>query len=192
MARIRTFVAVEIPSNVRQQATQLIERLRQAGGNVKWVEPPNLHFTLNFLGEVDEREVNDVCTVVAQAAGKIDPFEMHCMGVGAFPNVARPRTIWLGVDEGSEAMCRLQDAIATALVPLGFRKEKRAFLPHLTLGRVRRGGPELRALSQRIKEHAEYDAGVAAVEEAVVFSSRLESTGPIYQAMSRAELGNAL
>ena len=93
MSKIRTFVAVEISSKVRSRAADLIEIFSSQGGNFKWVDTENLHFTLCFLGDVDDRELNDVCQAVARGASQVSPFELTCGGVGAFPEIDRPRTI---------------------------------------------------------------------------------------------------
>ncbi len=188
MKKIRTFVAVDVAEAVRERAAQLIELLRGAGGDVKWVEPHNLHLTLKFLGDVAETEVNSVCQAVARAAAGMPPFLMSVQGAGAFPHIGRPRTIWIGVEEGTEPLQSLQRAVDKALKPLGFPKEQRAFHPHLTLGRIRRGGPELHALSDRLREQQGFDAGSSMIDEVVVYASYLDRSGPTYQAMSRVAL----
>lgn len=190
MSRIRTFLAVEICDEVRRRAAELIGSLRTDGDDIKWIEPHNLHFTLNFLGDVNDNEVHDVCRVAVKAAAQFPLFEMECLGLGAFPHVGNPRTIWLGVGEGSEPMCGLQDVLAEGLSELGFPRENRQFVPHLTLGRSRRGG-RTRHLTSRLVELADFAAGRCIVEEVVVFSSILEPTGPLYHALAHAPLADA-
>jgi 2'-5' RNA ligase len=190
MARIRTFLAIEIGDEIRRRAADLIKSLRSDGDDIKWVEPQNLHFTLNFLGDVDDTEVHDVCRVAAQVAEKIPLFELRCVGVGAFPHVGNPRTIWLGVGEGSEAMCNLQEALSVGLADLGFPREHRRYKPHLTMGRARQGG-RTRHLTTKLTELAEIEAGVCIVEDVVVFSSVLEQGGPIYHPLAHAPLADA-
>jgi RNA 2',3'-cyclic 3'-phosphodiesterase len=185
----RTFVAVETGDAVRKRAVELIKSLGAAGADVKWVERHNLHMTLKFLDEVPSREIARVCEAVAQAAGQQQPFELEIRGAGAFPSAGRPRTVWLGAGEGQELMIALQGRIDAALKQLGFRKEPRRFEPHLTIGRVRGGGPSVAALGQLLGQQAEFDAGRFLVSEVVVFSSELTREGPIYEALGRAELG---
>jgi 2'-5' RNA ligase len=189
MARIRTFLAVELCDEVRRRSAELIKSLRSDGDDIKWVEPHNLHFTLNFLGDVNDTEVHDVCRVAAEAAARVPLFELECAGLGAFPHVGNPRTIWLGVREGAESMCRLQEALTAGLADLGFPPEHRQYKPHLTLGRSRRDG-RTRGLSSRLSELAETEAGRCIVEEVVVFSSVLEPTGPVYHALAHAPLAD--
>jgi 2'-5' RNA ligase len=190
MARIRTFLAVEICDEVRRRAADLIKSLRSEGDDIKWGEPRNLHFTLNFLGDVNDADVHDVCQAAARVAAEMPLFEMSCVGVGAFPHVGNPRTIWLGVREGNEAMCRLQEGLAVGMAELGFPREHRQYKPHLTLGRSRRGG-RTSHLTRQLTELVEFEAGRCIVEDVVVFSSILEPGGPIYHALSHAELADA-
>src|SRR5881296_2667062 len=95
--RIRTFIAVEIDRSVRKQLEKLQEALAPTARDVKWVEPENIHLTLNFLGDVDEREVYAVCKTVQEIVAGRPAFEISVAGFGGFPNANRPRVIWAGV-----------------------------------------------------------------------------------------------
>jgi len=183
---LRTFVAVEIAAETHARAGQLIGRLQAASPDVKWVEPRNLHWSLQFLGEVDVREIPQVCDAVTRAVADVPQFDLEAHGAGAFPDLHRPRTLWLGAAAGSEEMAALHERIAASLAPLGFRQEQRRFRPHLTLGRVR-GGPhaELTAL---LEQHRDFAAGITEVEEVVVFSCDLSRGGPTYDVLATAEL----
>ena len=186
---VRTFVAVELSPAVRAAAEQLIRGLEAAPAEVKWVEPHNLHLTLKFLGEVPSREISRVCQAAQRGAAEIEPFECELCGAGAFPNASRPRTLWLGTGAGEQEMVALHDHIEAALAKVGYRKEHRRFQPHLTIGRVRRGGPAVAELGELVKAHAEFHAGRLSVRQVVVFSSQLTPRGPIYEALGRARLG---
>jgi 2'-5' RNA ligase len=186
---IRTFIAVEISPEVLARAAELSAALRPAGADVKWVETHNLHLTVKFLGDVQDEQLADVIRAVQGAAAKVEPFELEVHGAGAFPNAGRPRTIWLGARDGSEAMADLAAAIEKALKPLGFSPEHRRFQPHLTIGRVREVRRGLKELSERLWQFADFAAGRTPVEEAIVFSSDLTPRGPIYQRLGTAALG---
>ena len=186
---LRTFVAVEINAAVRQRAEELIEQLRSAGADVKWVAAHNLHLTLKFLGDVATQESPRVCDAVARGAAEVEPFELEVRGAGAFPNTRRPRTLWLGVGSGEQQMVALHDKVERPLEKLGFRPEHRRHQPHLTIGRIRRGGPGVTELGQLLQQHADYAAGRVKVSQVVVFSSQLGPGGPTYEALSRAKLG---
>jgi 2'-5' RNA ligase len=186
---LRTFVAVEIDSATRRRAEQLIEELSAVPADVKWVEANNLHLTLKFLGDVASQEIPRVCETVQLGAAEVDPFEVEVRGAGAFPNTRRPRTLWLGVGAGQQEMVALHDRVEDPLRKLGFRPEHRRYEPHLTIGRVRRGGPGLAALGQLLEQRADYIAGRVKVSQVVVFASQLGREGPTYEALSRARLG---
>jgi len=187
---VRTFVAVELSDAVREAAAELGRRLGAAGAEVKWVDAANMHLTLQFLGDVPMQETAAVCKAAAGAVEGIEPFDLEIRGAGAFPHPGRPRTIWLGAGAGLDEMVVLHGRVEDALAELGFRKERRRYKPHLTIGRVRRGKIGLAELGNLIRENADYSAGLCTVSEVVVFSSQLEPTGPIYTALGRAALGN--
>lgn len=189
MNTTRTFVAVNVSPAVIEQATALIDRLRAAPTDVKWVEPHNMHISVRFLGDVRDADIPDVCRAVTEAVSAMQPFAISCRGAGAFPDAHRPRTIWLGVDQGLDELTGLQAAVEESLASVGFAKEGRVYHPHLTLGRVRSGGPALRDLGRLIRDHADFEAGTAAIEEVVVFASYLDRSGPTYQPLGRARLG---
>ena len=185
---IRTFVAVDIDTAVRDCAAELIDEFSAAGADVKWVQPHNLHLTLKFLGNVDSGEIHQVCGAVQRAVGDVAPFDFELRGAGAFPNANRPRTLWLGVGRGEKEMAELNKLIESPLAKLGFPKESRRFHPHLTIGRARRGGPGVGELGKLIGQYADFELGRTTVSEVIVFSSQLDRSGPTYEALARAEL----
>src|SRR5437867_1335144 len=135
--RIRTFIAVDIDRAVRDRTVSLQDKLAEAGVAVKWVEPENLHITLLFLGEVDERDLISVCRAVDGACRGHGPFALSIEGSGAFPNNRRPKTLWVGVGQGVQELTALHDALEPPLKELGcYRREDLPYSPHLTLGRV--------------------------------------------------------
>ena len=192
MHKIRTFVAVDIDESVRRRAARLIELLAASVGNVKWVEPQNMHLTLQFLGDVPQTDVHEVCLAVQRAVTACAPFSMSLLGAGAFPHAGRPSTVWIGVDDGAQQLKTLQRCIQQKLKPLGFPPERRAYHPHLTIGRIRRGRVTGGAqLAQGLRDQQSFDAGRSMVDQVIVYASYLERTGPSYQAMSRIGLPGA-
>lgn len=185
---IRTFVAVEVAAEVRDHAARLIARLQTAQANVRWVPTENLHLTLKFLGDVDVAETPKICTAVAQAAAEVPAFEMQCFGTGAFPNVNRPRTLWIGIGVGAESLTHLQANIETALEELGYPKEQRRFHGHLTIGRIRQGRQGISQLAELLRSREDLVLGTTKVQEAIVFASRLGRDGARYEPLGRARL----
>jgi 2'-5' RNA ligase len=188
MAKTRTFIAVEALDEVHAAALTVIDRLRSATSNVKWVDPDNLHWTLQFLGDLTDTEMAEVCLRTVRTAAKHDAFTVEAKGVGAFPSAKRPRTLWLGAGQGAENMIALQSDIERALSSLGFRGENRAFVPHLTLGRVNRGDAG-RTLAERLEKLSDFAGGVMGVDAVIVFASELGREGPTYHVLANAPLG---
>jgi RNA 2',3'-cyclic 3'-phosphodiesterase len=182
--KVRTFVAVELSPEVIAQTLELLRDWQKIDAPVRWVDGQQLHLTLAFLGDVDTLDLPDVCKAVTQAVEPLPPFEWHAEGVGAFPNLERPRTIWLGAGEGADELITLHEAIERGLSQLGFRGEGRRFKPHVTLGRVRSADENLGLLVQRIREQESLFAGVCDVTEVTIFSSELERRGPVYEPLA--------
>jgi 2'-5' RNA ligase len=189
MSKTRTFIAVEALDEVQTSALGVIDRLRGAAAGVKWVAPDNLHWTLQFLGDLDDREMAEVCLRTVRVAARHAPFELAALGVGAFPSIQRPRTLWLGAGEGAAEFCALQADIEAALRELGFRGEGRAFVPHLTLGRAaNRAGAGASLLTDRLAPLADFDGGRMSIDEVLVFASELGRDGPAYTVLAHAPL----
>jgi 2'-5' RNA ligase len=189
MARLRTFIAVAIDKAIRDHAVILQEALGRSGADVKWVEPENIHVTLLFLGEVEDRTIPAVCRVVAEVAAGLAPFEMSVEAVGCFPSPRRPKTLWVGVGEGRQELVALHDALEPPLLELGcYRREERQYTPHITLGRVR-GPAGTDELATALARRADWHGGQVRVREVLVMSSELRPEGPSYTVLGRGKLG---
>ena len=184
---MRTFLAVEASDEVRAQVGRLISELAQTSAHVKWVEPANLHLTLKFFGDICDEDVSRICSAVTDAVAPISAFDCPCQGIGAFPHLGRPRTIWAGMPGCQARMAELSDGIEQALAALGFPRERRAFHPHLTLGRVREGR-RLGPLTALLRQHSGISLGIMDVSTVIFFSSQLLPTGPLYTALARFAL----
>jgi 2'-5' RNA ligase len=190
MARLRTFIAIDPGKAVRDRLVGLQQALARAGTEVKWVEPANLHVTLLFLGEVDERDVVDLCRAVSTCCSSRGGFRLAIERVGCFPNPRRPRVVWVGAGSGAQDVVALHDALEPPLLDLGcYRREDRPYKPHITLGRVR-GDRPTEGLAAALARHAGWQSGTADVNEVLVLSSELTPTGPVYTVLSRARLSS--
>ena len=188
MSKTRTFIAVEAIDEVHACALQAIDRLRSTADHVKWVAPDNLHWTLQFLGDITDQEISEVCRRVGRVAESHTPFSLTAEGVGAFPSVDKPKTLWLGAGEGSGALCQLQLAIEESLADLGFRRERRRFVPHITLGRSGRGNAAGAMLPAQVAKLGDFAGGQMAVDEVTVFASELTREGPLYAPLAHLPL----
>ncbi|MCL6451351.1 MAG: RNA 2',3'-cyclic phosphodiesterase [Acetobacteraceae bacterium] len=177
--RLRCFVAVPLEGEVHGSAVGFLRRLAALAPAVKWVEPENLHFTLKFLGEVEEGRLEKVKAALGQALAGKAAFGLELCGAGAFPNLRRPRVVWLGAGAGRDRLGELAEAVESALAPLGFPREARAFSPHLTLGRARQPGAA-GALAAELEAAGSRPWGELKVDRVVLMQSTLTPRGPIY------------
>ncbi len=188
MAKIRTFVAVDVSAKVQAGIAKLIERLALTGIDYKWVDRENLHITLNFLGEVDEKEVPEVCRCVQSAVVDFPSFEITLSGLGSFPSANKPKVVWVGSEMGQEHLSELNDRIAAKLEAMRFPRDRNAFHAHLTLGRLRRGGRWNQSFTDSLKKFADFDGGQCIIDQVVVYSSFLDRLGPTYTPMATIKL----
>lgn len=184
---MRLFIAVNLPDGEKERLYRETAMLRAGGLPVRWVAPESLHITLSFLGEVAERDAEGVRAVLTRVAANGSPFRLALHGIGAFPNLKRPRVIWVGAEPAPE-LIGVQDELATQLAELGFRREERPFSPHLTLGRSTSQRSAdfagFEALAARIRYRAEID--IATVD---LMQSRLHAKGAQYTRLFAAPLG---
>ncbi len=135
---MRLFIAVDLSEEQKSYLTDLQSELKSSLNNVKWVDVYALHITLKFLGEVETIPHEKLFSLLHQAVEKFRPFEFNLKRLGVFPNKSRPRVIWTGVDKGNERLIELSTRINQELKKEGFEEEKKAFIPHVTLGRIKK------------------------------------------------------
>jgi 2'-5' RNA ligase len=125
---------------------------------------------------------------VEAAAAEQQAFELSIEGTGCFPNLRRPRTVWIGVGQGLDETRALHNALERPLLKLGcYRREERLFTPHVTLGRIRSDKP-MNQLTAALVKNQDYQAGASMIHEVRIMSSELLPDGPVYTVMSRAHL----
>ena len=187
MKRQRLFVAVEVDSDVRARLVEVQRILATSGANVKWVEFENIHLTLKFIGEVDATVTHKIGEIVGEAARQVPPFSYSVDGLGTFPEKGPPRVVWAGVGKGAEPLVRLFQLLNRSLVSYGVAFERRRFVPHITLGRVRSktGGSSLRSA---VEQFADRHFGIVDVDRVLLFESRLTKSGPIYTPVATFDL----
>jgi RNA 2',3'-cyclic 3'-phosphodiesterase len=188
----RLFVAVPTPAGVRDAVAELVDSVR-AGANpdkrdVRWVRLEGLHLTLRFLGPTAEEGIPDVAAAVDRAAAAIEPFDVAIGGAGAFPSVARPRALWLGVTAGANELGAAARTLDDRLAEVDWSRDDRAYRAHLTLARSDgvRAGPEV---ARRLIAAAESFETRFQAESLVLFES-ISGGGPArYEPLHQARLG---
>jgi len=189
MTRIRTFLAIEATESIRGAGESLIRKLTDFVEGGRWVKRENIHLSLKFLGDVEDHELHSVCRAARAATAKAKPFVLDCQSMGVFPNMQKPNTIWMGVNDANNKLADLQQHVEDALSDLGFPLEIRRFTGHLTLGRIRSSRGEHTELQEFVDSQAEKVYGQMSVTELVVFSSELNREGPTYNVIGRCPLG---
>lgn len=190
--QIRSFIAIELPEQAREGLARLRRELeRDEHGFVKWVDPQGIHLTLKFLGNIPAKRVTEITEAMKKAVQAISPFQLEISGLGAFPSLKQPRVFWVGVSGELDKLSALQQNIDSALAALGFAKEERPFVAHLTLARIREGASpaERRDFGELVDSTTfqdKYPVEVAAVR---LMRSQLMPAGAIYTCLSVVGLG---
>src|SRR5713101_6749295 len=174
---MRLFVALEIPSAVRENIAALLQSLRAVSPQTRWARPENLHVTLKFIGEVPETKLGAIRSALA-AARSDQPVTLDFRGLGFFPNDKHPRVFWAGI-EASPNLKTLAADIDKATEKLGIPREQRPFSPHLTLARIE--PPRLpEKLRAAIQENAARDFGSLRSGQFHLIESKLKPSGAEY------------
>ncbi len=180
---IRSFVALELSDEVREKLVVVLQRLQRTSASVKWVEPENLHLTLKFLGEVPEEQIELVTEALKTVAQATEPFSFVVKGVGGFPDLRRPRVLWVGV-EATQPLIRLQQLVEKAMEQLGFAPEERAYHPHITIGRVK-ATTGIEKVREILSEYANVEFGEVFISHLTLFRSDLSREGPTYTPLAK-------
>ena len=188
---IRSFIAIELPEEVKRELSQLSRELGKAKYPfVKWVDTGNIHLTLKFLGNIPPAQVAKITGAMKGAVRGKSPFQLEISRLGAFPGVNQPRVIWVGVGGETDRLLELQQDIDSRLVPLGFVPEKQPFVPHLTIARVRENAStdDRKALGRLLASTGFDSQGRIAVDSVKLMRSQLTPEGPIYSLLSAVAL----
>lgn len=177
--QIRVFFAIELPDPVKSFLKELSTELRLFGGDVKWVNPMGMHLTLKFLGEIR----TDLLPAIEQQVRPIFAGQKasvhHVSRLGAFPDLRKPRVVWVGCTDDAGALAPMASKLEESLEPLGFPREKRGFKAHLTLGRVR-SSKGVTGLVEGIRHKMEIAGPSFVADHAVLFQSILKPSGAEY------------
>jgi len=189
---MRVFIAIELSPDLRKRLASLEEQLKSSEADVKWVEPKNIHLTLKFLGEIDERRLGEVAKIIQETAGKNKRFLIRLAFPGAFPNLNFPRVIWIGIDKGDLETKEIAKILEEEITKVGIPQESRPFSSHITLGRVR-SGKNCEKLVKNLANLASKpleDSPEFLVTKITLFKSTLSAGGPIYEALQETHFQN--
>lgn len=186
---IRAFLAIDPPEGVLEKVAGMQNSLRKKiQGSIRWVRPEGIHLTLKFFGDISAADVEKISGVVAQRTAAVPPFALEVKGIGAFPDMTRPRVVWLGITGQLAPLLSLQQDLEEELFLIGFPKEDRPFRAHLTMGRIKvpKG---IMGLAPAVAAASNLSAGTFTVGEVVLFRSSLLPQGAVYTKLAAFPLG---
>lgn len=187
---IRAFIAIDLDDRVIEKVYNVIGILKSRITDIRWVKQENLHLTLKFLGNIAESQVEPIAAALRHPLGLFSPCAISAKGLGVFPDFRRPKILWVGLT--GNRLVQLAAEIESALMPLGFTPENRAFTPHLTIGRWREGSRPAKNLHQEIDNLNDFEFGACAVRQIVLFQSVLKPEGASYSELRTIQLGAEL
>lgn len=186
MPSLRLFIAIETPAEIRPQLGTIRDQLKESCADVKWEPDEKLHATLEFLGQTDEGLLPEIVSIITGVCQTMTPVSVKYAGVGCFPNRRAPRIVWVGMRDLKGNLATLQREIETAVEPLGFKREERAFHAHVTIGRVK---SEKRIGSLiRMMESVTFESQPVTIGEIIIVRSELEHSGSVYTTLETIPL----
>jgi len=187
---MRTFIAIELPQEIKDFLSRIQGQLKASGADVKWVEPKNIHLTLKFLGEINDEKQDAVTRIIGDVAEDKNPFSMRIYSIGAFPKINFPRVIWVGIEKGERETKEIAKELEGKLVKIGIAKEDRPFSSHITIGRTRSAiNREKLVQDLKILENNFGEKNLEfLVNKITLYKSTLTPKGPIYEALKEVNL----
>lgn len=184
---LRCFIAVELPEPLKKRLAETADVLKKSGADVRWVPAANVHLTLKFLGATEDSLVARISGALSERLSSYSPFYIRITGVGCFPDMRRPRVIWVGIEESRELTDLAMD-IEAEMVKLGYAAEDRAFSPHLTIGRVRSrtGMPQMMKTLQDLDT---VSLGSVEIRMVTLMKSELRPAGAQYSSLAEIPFG---
>ncbi len=186
---IRSFLAFELPQDVKRIIREVSRAGKELPLDLRWVKPDNIHLTVVFMGNVSEDKVQPIGETVKEVCARFEPFDARPETLGFFGSRRHPRVLWIGLYGDIKPMGHFRNALQKKLKPFGIKTEKRPFRPHLTLGRFKKGARPWPHLDQMISEYSNLKGQSCSLGELVLFKSDLKPGGAVYTKLSAWNLG---
>ncbi len=181
---VRAFLAIEIPGEVISFLSDLTTALKATRAHVRWVRPEGIHLTLKFLGAIQTDLIPTLDRRLGPVFSESAPTRLEVRGLGCFPHLRRPRIIWAGLEDRAGLLVPLVGLLEDHLADLGFKKERRPFSPHLTLGRVK-PGKNISDLVEEVRNRMDVVGPSFTADRAILFRSILKPSGAEYVQLRR-------
>jgi 2'-5' RNA ligase len=188
--KIRAFLAIEPPEEVRMAVARLQEKLkREISGAISWTRPQANHLTLKFFGDIGQNDVSNICAVVEKRLTSVSPLSLVVEKLGVFPDARKPRVLWSGITKDIDRLKALQSLLTVDFAGLGFPpEENRPFRAHLTLARIK--APQaVGGIGAALNKYDGFSAGEFRCQELILFQSRLTPQGAIHTRLAGFSLG---
>jgi RNA 2',3'-cyclic 3'-phosphodiesterase len=179
---VRVFIAIDIDDRIRKAIAdlqkQIALKVSVKSGDLKWVEPNNIHLTLKFLGEISDEQLTEVKEITETIAQAHQKFNLDIESVGSFGGRSA-KIVWVGAKKGTDELLALQKDLDDLLEQAGYPKEDREFSAHLTLCRVNHPIAGLK-VGEAIAQFSNLKLGSIAADAIYIYQSQLTPQGPIY------------
>jgi len=187
---MRVFIAIDIDEKTRSAIADVQQQLNAKvdikKGDVKWVEPKNIHLTLKFLGEIDDSKLPEIQEITKDVAEVHKNFALDIESVGSFGGRSA-KVVWIGAGKGADELIVLQKDLDGRLEQSGYPKEDREFSAHLTICRVRNPKAGFK-LAEATKQFEKLKLGSISAGAVCVYQSQLTPQGPIYTQLASFKL----
>lgn len=183
---IRAFIGVQIAPEVRARIAEATAQLARQIPGIRWVPEENFHFTLKFLGDIEQSQIEPICEALAEAFRPFRRFTINAKCLGVFPDLKRARVLWVGL-EGNNLLA-LAKRVEIVLEPFGYPRDNRIFRPHLTVGRWRALSGSHKGLEDKLDRWSSFEFGQSVVDEIGLIESVLKSTGAVYRRLRALRL----
>jgi 2'-5' RNA ligase len=187
--KIRAFLAIDLPGEVREKIAAIQLRLKGVLEGVRWTRPEGIHLTLKFFGDIDKSTIGFISDIVEKRTKAFGSLSLAMGRLGAFPNPGRARVLWIGVEGETEKLVSLQGGMEDDFEALGFAKETRSFTPHLTLGRARSSRGMITGLREAMESVRYENPTPFSAEGLTLFKSDLAPGGAIYTKLAYFSFG---
>jgi 2'-5' RNA ligase len=187
--KMRLFVAMDVPDEIKGVISTALAGLKSRVEGVRWVKTENIHLTVKFIGDYEERKLDRLVDEVRKAALRSPRFTALLGGCGAFPSPKKARVIWVDMHKGGEEAAVVARKVDSRLGKIGVKRENRPFRSHLTLGRLKRPKDCSDMLDDMEEDLEELAKMPFDVHEIVLYRSILSSKGPTYVPLQHIELG---
>jgi len=179
---IRSFLAFEIPEEIKKTVSFIYEGLKASSlEGVRWVKQENIHLTVVFMGNINEKDIDAIGRAVEKTCNKYAPFRIKAKGAGVFSSLRNARVLWIGVEGDIERMTYFRESLQKKLKAFGIKREdNKRFSPHLTVGRFKKGFNQPDKLREVIERFKDVLSPEAVLNELALFKSELRPDGAVY------------